>query len=161
MHGSLPVARHCYHKNQKTKVLRATMKVLDREEYIAGSLAMTGCDRLTNGSCLGLGCSQVPVPYKMTSFQVYTKRNTESSVGKWSFNNCTYGFVVKKDHYTFQETDFDNMHKRSFPVVFQWSVGNTSCEEAQKNGTNYVCKENSVCTDALNELNQGYQMGYQ
>ncbi|KAM0011023.1 putative EGF-like domain-containing protein [Helianthus debilis subsp. tardiflorus] len=26
--------------------------------------------------------------------------------------------------------------------------------------TNYVCKENSVCTDALNELNQGYQMGY-
>ncbi|KAJ0695360.1 putative EGF-like domain-containing protein [Helianthus annuus] len=52
------------------------------------------------------------------------------------------------------------MHKRSFPVVFQWSVGNTSCEEAQKNGTNYVCKENSVCTDALNELNQGYQMGY-
>ncbi|MFS7974879.1 hypothetical protein Hanom_Chr10g00873941 [Helianthus anomalus] len=92
------------------------MKVLDREEYIAGSLAMTGRDRLTNGSCFGLGCSQVPVPCnKMTSFRPYTKRNTEStsSVEKWSFNNCTYGFVVNKDdHYTFQETDFDNMHKK-------------------------------------------------
>ncbi|GKG04962.1 hypothetical protein Tco_0315349, partial [Tanacetum coccineum] len=49
-----------------------------------------------------MGCSQVPIPCKVTSFQFHTQRRT---VGKWSFNNYTYGFLVKK-------------------------VGNMSCEEA-------------------------------
>ncbi|KAK9069344.1 hypothetical protein SSX86_011246 [Deinandra increscens subsp. villosa] len=183
MHGSLPVAYRCYHKKQKpsepkihlsrfpiadrmnmlTTVgcdARANMKIIGGEDYIAGCLSMTGCNMLASGSCFGMGCSQVPVPYGLTSFRIHTQRNTNSSLGKGSFNNCTYGFIVQKDHYTFKETDIDNLHNRSFPVVFEWSVGNTSCEEAQKNGSNYVCKENSVCIDASNERNQSFQMGY-
>ncbi|KAI3825929.1 hypothetical protein L1987_07676 [Smallanthus sonchifolius] len=179
MHGLLPMAYRCYRKDKKifsmeTRVklsrfpisgslnvlttvgcdARADMKIINGEDYITGCLSMTGCNKLTNGLCFGMGCSQVPVPYMLISFRIHTERNTNSSVGKWSFNNCTYGFVVEKGHYTFQETDFDNMHNRSFPVRFEWSVGNTSCEEAQKNGTSYLCKENSVCSDS-----EGYQ-GY-
>ncbi|GJT19803.1 wall-associated receptor kinase 2-like protein [Tanacetum coccineum] len=183
MHGSLPMTQRCYHKNatkaRDTKIwlsrfpisssenflttigcdARANMKATYGEDYITGCLSMTGCNMLRDGLCLGMGCSQVPVPYKVTSFRIHTQRNTNVTVGKWSFNNCTYGFLVKKGHYTFQVTDFDNLQNRTFPVVFEWSVGNTSCEEARKDGENYVCGENSVCVDTLTEYNQSYQ-GY-
>lgn len=137
------------------------MKALysDEDQYMTVCLSMTGCSMLRDGLCLGMGCSQAPVPYNVTSFRIHTQSNTIGTAGKWSFNNCTYGFLVKKGHYTFQVTDFDNMQNRTFPVVFEWSVGNTSCEEARKDSENYVCGENSVCIDTLTEFNQSYQ-GY-
>ncbi|KAK1435470.1 hypothetical protein QVD17_01234 [Tagetes erecta] len=184
LRGSLPMAYRCHHKNSKptsrepriklsrfpilgkvnllTTVgcdARANMKVIDSEDYITGCLSMTGCNMLTKGLCFGMGCSQVPVPYELTSFRIHTQRNTNTSSGNWGFNKCTYGFIVEKDRYMFLETDLDNMLNRSFPVVFGWSVGNTSCEEAQKNGGSYVCKENSVCIDSTDHFIQGYQ-GY-
>lgn len=185
MRGSLPIGHRCYNKRHaKTSILepkihlsrfpvsgtqnlltvvgcdaRANMKAVNSEDYITGCLSMTGCNMLTNGSCQGMGCSQVSVPYKVTSFRIHTQSNTKGTLGKWSFNKCTYAFLVEQGHYSFRATDLDNMKNRSFPVVLEWSVGNTSCEEAQKNGGNYLCKENSLCNDAFTEFNQSYK-GY-
>lgn len=185
MHGSLRMAQRCYPKKATKPVseprirlsrfpisssenflttvgcdARANMKAAYGEDYITGCSSMTDCNMLRDGLCLGMGCSQAPVPYNVTSFRIHTQTNTNNgTLGKWSFNNCTYGFLVKKGHYTFQVTDFDNMQNWTFPVVFEWSVGNTSCEEARKDGENYVCGENSMCIDTLTEYNQSYQ-GY-
>ncbi|XP_024977073.1 wall-associated receptor kinase 2-like [Cynara cardunculus var. scolymus] len=194
MRGFLPMGYRCYNKtrglisaseprialsrfpissthNLLTAVgcdTRANIKAYEGEDYITGCLSMTGCDGLTNGSCLGMGCSQVPVPYDLTSFRIHAQSNT-GKVGKWSYNNCTYAFLVEKDRYTFVETDLDNMRNRSFPVVLEWSVGNTSCKIAQMNKTTHLCKENSVCYDdsiiSFNQGSQGYRckcaQGYQ
>ncbi|QHN87807.1 Wall-associated receptor kinase [Arachis hypogaea] len=42
----------------------------------------------------------------------------------------------------------------TFPVVFNWSVGNETCKESQNRGTN-ICKGNSICMDA--ESGYGYR----
>ncbi|XP_071701699.1 wall-associated receptor kinase 2-like isoform X2 [Rutidosis leptorrhynchoides] len=189
MRGSLPMGHHCYGKllNNRTRRseppiklsrfpvsskrnllttvgcdARADIKIIKGEDYITGCLSMSGCNMLSNGSCSGMGCSQVPVPYKVNTFRIHAQRNTNTSVGYWGFNNCTYGFLVEKDEYTFSTTDFDSMENRSFPVIFEWSVGNTSCEQVQKDGgNNYVCGKNSVCNDTtLTEFSQSYPMGY-
>nr|XP_043639435.1 wall-associated receptor kinase 2-like [Erigeron canadensis] len=184
MRGLLPISHRCYNErrtetssepriklsrfpvsslqNVLTTVgcdARANMKVASGDDYITGCLSNTGCNMVANGSCLGMGCSQVPVPYKVTSFRIHTQSNTNVTVGKWSFNNCTYGFLVEKDHYTFRATDLFNMQKKSFPVVLKWSVGDTSCEAAQTNRTSYLCADNSDCIDTLTEFDQSYQ-GY-
>nr|XP_043639437.1 wall-associated receptor kinase 3-like [Erigeron canadensis] len=186
MRGLLPISYRCYNErgfengsepriwlsrfplsslqNVLTTVgcdARANMKVAYGEDYITGCLTNTGCNMITNGSCLSLGCSQISVPMNVTSFRIHTQDNTNMNVGKWRFNNCTYGFLVEKDSYTFSATDLYNMQKQSFPVSFIWTVGNTGCEEAQANPTTYVCAENSVCVDDIIgyrcQCAQGYQ----
>ncbi|KAF2291290.1 hypothetical protein GH714_022235 [Hevea brasiliensis] len=37
-----------------------------------------------------------------------------------------------------------------FPVVLDWSIRNTTCEEARTNITAYACKDNSECRDSDN-----------
>ncbi|XP_023760473.1 wall-associated receptor kinase 2 [Lactuca sativa] len=186
MRGMLPMGYRCYNKThaitsesepriklsrfQVSSTLnlltavgcdsRVNIKTLNGEGYYTGCLSMTGCDKLTNGSCLGLGCSQVPLPYNLTRFRIHAQSNTRrENVGSWSFNNCTFGFIVEKGNYTFHKTDLDRLHNRSFPVVLEWSIGYTTCEEAQKNISSYGCKENSVCVDTLIESNRSYN-GY-
>ncbi|XP_071693139.1 wall-associated receptor kinase 2-like [Rutidosis leptorrhynchoides] len=188
MRGSVPMSLRCYDKDHTTRALTPTthlsgfqisnqlnllttvgcdaqvnMKTYRHTGYITGCLSMTDCNMLTNGSCFGMGCSQVPVPYKVSTFRIETRRNPNANrstnVGFWGFNNCTYGFVAEKDYYMFSTLDLDNMDNRSFPVVFEWSVGETNCEEAQKNGENYICAENSVCIDILTRYSQNYR-GY-
>ncbi|KAF2296650.1 hypothetical protein GH714_000866 [Hevea brasiliensis] len=41
--------------------------------------------------------------------------------------------------------------KERFPVVLDWAIGDTTCEEARKSRTAYACKENSMCLDSDNE----------
>ncbi|GJT28520.1 wall-associated receptor kinase 2-like protein [Tanacetum coccineum] len=42
-----------------------------------------------------------------------------------------------------------------YPAVLEWSVGNTTCEEALKDERTYKCKENTVCENR--ESNFGYR----
>ncbi|KAI3670337.1 hypothetical protein L1987_87928 [Smallanthus sonchifolius] len=185
MHGLLPMAHHCYnstgHLNQSQPNIRlsrfqisSTINLLttvgcstradlmdsDGKHDITGCISKTNCTSLTDGSCTGKGCMQVPLPSRLSEFRIHARRVT-SRVGNWSFNNCTYGFLVQKSHYIFQKTDLDNMQNRSFPVALEWTVGNTSCEDAKINKSNYICKENSVCVDphcssSINKSHAGY-----
>ncbi|KAM0011033.1 putative protein kinase RLK-Pelle-WAK family [Helianthus debilis subsp. tardiflorus] len=170
MHG-LPMAYHCYNSrgsvrwsqpkirlsrfriSSKLNLLttvgcssRANLMDMDGKRDITGCKSRSSCKSLANGTCSGQGCMQIPIPYLAQEFRIEAQRATRK-VGNWSFNNCTYGFLAYKDQYIFQETDLDNMKNRSFLVALEWSVGNTSCKEAKKNKTSYICKENSVCVD--------------
>ncbi|KAJ9567829.1 hypothetical protein OSB04_003795 [Centaurea solstitialis] len=185
MRGFLPMGYRCYNKtrgiirksepridlgrfplsashNLLTAVgcdTRADIKSFEGESYLTGCISMTECARLVSGACLGMGCSQVPVPYDVTSFRIHAQSNS-GKVGKWNYNNCTYAFLVEKNSYEFVAADIYNLQNRSFPVVLQWSVGETSCRIAQMNKTTFLCKENSVCQDAskrfFNQSSEGY-----
>ncbi|KAJ0695347.1 putative protein kinase RLK-Pelle-WAK family [Helianthus annuus] len=171
MHGLLPMAYHCYNSrgsvswsqpkirlsrfriSSKLNLLttvgcstRANLMDMDGKRDITGCKSRSSCKSLVNGTCSGKGCMQIPIPYLPQEFRIQGQRVTRK-VGNWSFNNCTYGFLAYKDQYRFQETDLDNMKNRSFLVALEWSIGNTSCKEAKKNKTSYICKENSVCVD--------------
>lgn len=130
------------------------------EDYITGCVSGARCDKLTNGECSSNGCRQVPLPYLPSTFRIHAQRNV-GNVGKWSFNNCTYVFLVQRFHYIFNKTDLDNMHNRSLPVALEWTVGNTTCKEAQKNKTSYICKDNTVCYNSfVVGLDKGNPVGY-
>ncbi|KAJ0877616.1 putative protein kinase RLK-Pelle-WAK family [Helianthus annuus] len=179
MYGLLPVAHQCYNSTGSINQLQhniklsrfrisstlnlltavgchanAALKDLKDGSYISVCISRTSCNGLENGSCFGQGCMQVPLPFRLTKFRLHAQRVT-TKVGSWSFNNCTYAFLVQKDQYTFHETDLDKMHNRSFPVALEWTVGNTSCKEAKKNKNSYICKENSICVDSLVKVDQG------
>ncbi|KAJ9560499.1 hypothetical protein OSB04_005659 [Centaurea solstitialis] len=99
---------------------------------------------IKNGSCLGHGCCQATIPEGMTSANIFvcsTKNHTK----------------VEKGNYIFNTTDLRRMSKNlSFPVVLYWSVGDTTCKEAQKDIATYQCKENSVCNDVEGNVS-GYR----
>ncbi|KAM0005275.1 putative EGF-like calcium-binding domain-containing protein [Helianthus debilis subsp. tardiflorus] len=177
MHGLLPVAYQCYNSDGSVRrsqpIIRlsrfkisSTLNLLTTvgcgtkanlmdldDKYEIACRSNTSCMSLANGSCSGQGCMQVPILFTPTEFRIQSQRVTRR-VGNWSFNNCTYGFLVKIGEYTFQETDLDNMKNRFSPVALEWTVGNTSCEEAKKNKTSYLCTENSVCMDSHSVFNQ-------
>ncbi|KAK1406747.1 hypothetical protein QVD17_38355 [Tagetes erecta] len=187
MHGVLPMAYECYNSTHKLSGLdpiiwtrrfyvSSTMNLLTTVgcdtradmsfngiDYVAGSTSRTNCHMVYEGICVGHGCRQIPIPPKMSYFQIRSQRTTEN-VGKWSFNNCSYAFIVQRDRYTFHKTDFDDMLNRSFPAVLDWTVGHTDCKHAKEDKYNYICKENSVCIDSYSG-NNGYNCrcapGYQ
>ncbi|KAI3718019.1 hypothetical protein L1987_70003 [Smallanthus sonchifolius] len=180
MRGLLPMAYRCYNStgssfsNSDPKIRlsrflisskfnlfttvgcesRAELKDLSDIEFITESISRTKCERLVDGSCFGQGCMQVPLPFRLTKFLMHSHRVTKR-VGNWSFNNCTYGFLVQKHQYRFQKSDLDNMKNRSFPVVLEWTVGNTRCKDAKKNQSSYICKENSICKDSHGQTDHG------
>ncbi|KAK1406745.1 hypothetical protein QVD17_38353 [Tagetes erecta] len=126
---------------------RADIMSMDTELSLAIGTTRSKCNRLYDGLCFGYGCNQVPLFKSISKFRIRSQTNT-GKLGRWSFNNCSYAFIVQKDQYTFYEKDFDNMLNRSFPVVLEWTVGRDKCKYSQKNTTKYICKENSVCIDA-------------
>ncbi|GKE21363.1 wall-associated receptor kinase 2-like protein [Tanacetum coccineum] len=182
--GLLPMAHRCYNdqhkvtskseprinlsrfpisstRNMLTAVgcdARADIKTINAKGYITGCLSMTSCKQLTNGSCFGMGCSQTKLRYRMKTFRIHADSNT-GRVGKWGHNNCTYGFIVEKGRYKFNEMDFGTMQNRASPVVLEWWVGNVSCEKAKKTSMDYFCQDNSVCNDVLHGSKKK-QVGY-
>ncbi|KAL7616898.1 hypothetical protein Lser_V15G00095 [Lactuca serriola] len=110
-----------------------------------------------NGSCLGHGCCQASIPQGMTyaEIDIGLPENKTSMVGDLS--RCGYAFIVEKDKYYFNTSELRNMRNNmSFPVALDWSVGDTKCEEAQKDKVTYMCQENSVCYEGETGVN-GYR----
>ncbi|KAM0010942.1 putative protein kinase RLK-Pelle-WAK family [Helianthus debilis subsp. tardiflorus] len=69
------------------------------------------------------------------------------------FNNCSYTFIVEDGVYNFSSINVYTMKKQdleSHEMLLDWTVGNENCQEAQKNTSSYLCKENSKCVDANN-----------
>ncbi|KAI3513706.1 hypothetical protein L1887_21045 [Cichorium endivia] len=103
-------------------------------------------DIVKNGSCLGHGCCQVSIPQGMT-FAGIDINISKNQTMRWQYSRCGYAFIVEKDQYTFDINNLGTMSSNmSFPALLDWSVGFTSCEEAQKaDNITYMCPENSVC----------------
>ncbi|KAF5750272.1 hypothetical protein HS088_TW03G00606 [Tripterygium wilfordii] len=120
---------------------------------------MTGCISTCNntkevdsGSCSSFGCCQTPIP-KYLDVLVTLLMNVYNDSNSWTFNPCTYAFIVDQDSYTFDASDLyghlDSLEKfRNTSVVLDWAIGNETCHEAQKNLATYICQGNSLCREA-------------
>ncbi|XP_071693120.1 wall-associated receptor kinase 3-like [Rutidosis leptorrhynchoides] len=185
-----PVARTCY--NETNKILSENPSVnLSRfpisismnkittlgcdtrgniktdQVFQAGCPTMPGSCNEIVGSCAStIGCCQGTIePAQLTRFRFNVESNT-GNVGKKDFNNCSYAFIEEDGRYNFSSINLYNLKKQdldSYEMLLDWTVGNTSCQEAQKNISSYLCKENSNCIDVNNGV--GYRcscsVGYQ
>ena len=127
----------------------------DDAQYSTGCL--TRCYRymkkIADGNCSGIGCCEVDIPTGMRniSIQAASFENFKCSL---SFSNCSYSFVVKNGNYTFFKNHLKHLPYERVPVVFDWAVGNKTCEASQERGAN-ACKGNSSCVDS--DTGYGYR----
>ncbi|KAL5540649.1 hypothetical protein UlMin_042841 [Ulmus minor] len=123
------------------------------KNYVAA--CYSGCTELSdlvNETCAGIGCCQMSIPEEVVD---YFKLNVESLYNHtevFSFNPCSYGFVVEKQAYNFSSVDIENFQNReAVPVVLDWALGNLKCEQAQQNRTSFARKaSNSRCLNSTN-----------
>lgn len=135
----------------------------DTEAYMGGTTNLsrsryrTGCtsvcyelDSVINGSCTGIGCCQSTIPPGLKWYYVRLRSNQNHSV-VWSFNPCSYAFLVDQDQFNFS---LSNLSRKGFlkrtgevPVVIDWVAGNETCGAARRNKANYACRsKNSSCS---------------
>ncbi|XP_047939147.1 wall-associated receptor kinase 2-like [Salvia hispanica] len=121
----------------------------------------------------GNGCCRAPIP-RGTS---YLEANLSDFTGRWPRTNfsCSYTFLgTKEDYYratypifnnsTQIQSDDPNINYRPTIFSLDWRIGELNCKEAQKNPTDYVCQNNTVCID-FDDTVRGYlcncSKGYQ
>lgn len=126
------------------------------QDYQAGCPTMPGSCNPIVGSCSSnIGCCQATIkPAGLTRFKFHVESNG-GNVGKKGFNKCSYAFIVEDGRYNFSLVNVFDVKKQdleSYEMLLDWTVGNNSCEEAQRNISSYMCKENSKCFDANNGM---------
>ncbi|XP_059629662.1 wall-associated receptor kinase 2-like [Cornus florida] len=86
--------------------------------------------KLINGSCSVMGCCQTFIPKGLRDFKIVVVQPR---------------LVVEQEYYDFSSLDlYSNLTDLNpFPMVLDWAVGETKCEQAKKNKTGYLCQENS------------------
>nr|XP_043638192.1 wall-associated receptor kinase 3-like [Erigeron canadensis] len=66
-----------------------------------------------------------------------------------NYSKCGQGFMVDNTKYNFNVGDLMTMSNDiSFPVVLEWFVGNSFCNNAKMDNETNMCKGKSVCQDA-------------
>ncbi|XP_047974150.1 putative wall-associated receptor kinase-like 16 [Salvia hispanica] len=120
--------------------------------FKTGCTAMCSSEaELTDGECAGVGCCQTPIPrdawriqIEVSSFYNYTEVS--------EFNNCSYAFVAEESAFKFSKDNLTNLADvEKLPMLVDWAIGNTTCEEAKKNATGYACTiDNSECYKPVN-----------
>ncbi|KAG9459257.1 hypothetical protein H6P81_003765 [Aristolochia fimbriata] len=122
--------------------------------YTGGCLSVcANKETVTNGSCSGVGCCQTSIPKGLKKYSVglsSLNRHNQS----WSFNPCSYGFVVEEKAYNFtvrdlSDPDFVSRLKQT-SVVLDWAIGKEKCEQAQRNSTTYACGKHTSCSNSDN-----------
>ncbi|KAK4786489.1 hypothetical protein SAY86_003178 [Trapa natans] len=125
--------------------------------YAIGCLSV--CNDLadvTNGTCSGIGCCQASIPKNVMRYDIYLDQYANHS-GVSEFNPCSYAFVAENGYFAFStEYLLKSMADEMVPLIIDWSIGDQTCIDAQKNRSTYACKgENTTCTDAEN--GRGYR----
>ncbi|XP_026390468.1 putative wall-associated receptor kinase-like 16 isoform X2 [Papaver somniferum] len=133
--------------------------------------AKTGCDAkcgtctsscetkesVISGSCVGNnGCCESTIPKGLKRTEIAMEKNRQQSNVSWSFDPCNFAFIGQ---YTFQSSDILDGYNfvskgKDVPVVFDWAIGNKTCEDAQKDLSSFACQANSHCVNSDN--NPGY-----
>ncbi|XP_078150728.1 wall-associated receptor kinase 3-like [Carex rostrata] len=143
-------------KNKFTVIGCNTLAYLNLDyssNYLEG--CFSSCDSLDTlnkyGSCSGIGCCQTDISKEKNFFHIdFDDRYNNSDV--YDFNPCSYAMVVEEAEFKFQtnyvttmlnEDDIDN---KQWPMVFDWAIGNTTCDIALKNKSTYACRsDHSSC----------------
>ncbi|KAJ6337331.1 hypothetical protein OIU76_007082 [Salix suchowensis] len=110
------------------------------------------CDigSVTNGSCNGIGCCQIPIPGNLLNYNasVFSFKNHTDI---WESNPCGFAFLAEEESFNFTIANLTSIKNTTLlPSSIDWAIGNQTCEEAKKNLTGYVCKANSDCYDSSN-----------
>jgi hypothetical protein len=184
LHAALQPARDCYkrdggqvsRKKDSTRSLRAPQYTISSSNnkftiigcdtvgylrgYQNGEKYSIGCSsqcpslkNVVNGSCSGVGCCEIGFPDGLNNItmEVYSWNN-HSQV--WKFNPCGYAFVMEKGEFNFSTRYLKDPLNEDLPLVFEWAVGNLTCEEA-RNKEDFACQKNSECLDP--KTRKGYR----
>ncbi|KAL1551983.1 putative wall-associated receptor kinase-like 16 [Salvia divinorum] len=110
-----------------------------------GALCSTEAE-LSEGTCNGVGCSQIDIPRNVWEYFILIQSWTNYT-DIWDFSNCTYAFVVEESAFKFSKDNLTNLSRvKSLPVVADWVVRNETCDMAMGNATGYACvSANSAC----------------
>ncbi|KAI3915136.1 hypothetical protein MKW92_003759, partial [Papaver armeniacum] len=127
-----------------------------------GRGALSSCKSsadVIEGSCTGSnGCSKIPMEKNLKLIKGRVKFYFGNAI-RVNFSQCAFGFLVEIGEYKFQATDLlrDGRltnHDMVLPVVLDWAIEEQSCEVGQTEASTNACKDNSFCTEAVN--NPGY-----
>ncbi|XP_048129438.1 wall-associated receptor kinase 2-like [Rhodamnia argentea] len=116
--------------------------------FSSGCLSVcTGMEDVKDGASNGIGCCQTSIPDMLLKSNASVGSwNNHTNV--WSFNPCSYAFIVEEKSFTFSREDLSGMRNRTLvPSVLDWAVWNESCAEAAKDPATFACKEHSECFD--------------
>lgn len=121
--------------------------------YTGGCISL--CANVTDAKeneCSGIGCCKSTIPNGLGGFK--SDIQSQYNHTEISGNNCSYAFLAEKNspyrNYTFQTSHLESMDKnQTYPIICDWVVDDRTCEEAQKNITDYKCvSDNSACVDS-------------
>ncbi|KAL5577447.1 hypothetical protein UlMin_019146 [Ulmus minor] len=115
------------------------------ERYTTGCMSICDTNSSINyKSCNGAGCCETSIPNGLITRNV-TLSSYYNHTYIWSFNPCSYAFIVEATYFNFSETSFEDLKNIiMFPIIADWSIGNTSCAEAERLGP-LACMGNSEC----------------
>ncbi|KAL8063328.1 hypothetical protein ABFX02_01G020700 [Erythranthe guttata] len=107
---------------------------------------------LSNGSCTGIGCCQSSIPKGGIQSMSSTMGTLSEHAKVQSFNPCSYSFLAEDNTYKFEVSDvsdssFVNRTTETVPIVIDWAIGNSSCDEIQ-NSKEMICEGKSLCVDS-------------
>ncbi|CAD6262455.1 unnamed protein product [Miscanthus lutarioriparius] len=111
-------------------------------------------NNIINGSCSGVACCQAPVPKGLKKLELEFSNITNKGS---DFSLCGEAFIVEQNSYVFSSLDLNNTNNtrpQYRPVVLEWSINGSSCEEA-KLSRSYACRENNYCYNSSNGI--GYR----
>ncbi|XP_013461334.3 wall-associated receptor kinase 2 [Medicago truncatula] len=147
-------------KNKLIAVGCDTVGVLEaadsgRKTYATGCVAYCNnrTDIVANQPCSGIGCCEIQLPQvHMLTRVLYGSYGgifyNQSHSKVHDFNPCGYAFLIENGSYSLTRSDLLKLKNKEFPVLLNWTVGNQTCLQAQKNLFNYACKaEKSTCYD--------------
>ncbi|KAI3921812.1 hypothetical protein MKX01_005501 [Papaver californicum] len=108
-------------------------------------------EEVKEGLCNGNGCCQVAIS---RGIKISSTGVVRSNTTFMSFNPCSYAFLADYEQFTFYASNLlaDQSKIRDIPLVFEWVLGNKTCEEAKKDSATYPCQENTYCNNSDNNL---------
>lgn len=146
----------------------------DTQSYIkTGDISKATCatvddkcwHNLTSSCLRSVNCCQAMIENPNIKRFHFKLESVRHKAGKNGYTKCSYAFIVEIDmyNYLFDSYNLTKEQFESYEMLLDWTVGNTSCENAKKSSNSYLCKENSECVDSSNA--QGYRcncsVGYQ
>ncbi|XP_062093506.1 wall-associated receptor kinase 2-like [Humulus lupulus] len=120
------------------------------QRYRTGCLSL--CDRagdINYETCSGVGCCQVmSIPPRLNNFTVIL-RSYSNHTKVWDFNRCSFGVLAEESQFKFSNRSFNEFeNKKYFPLVVDWSIGDSPCEKAREFKNSICHLETSECVDS-------------
>ncbi|KAK1435471.1 hypothetical protein QVD17_01235 [Tagetes erecta] len=164
----------CYNESGEHFVLEKSRTELSRFPLSLGQNELTtlGCDVQSTvksktdlvevtcttapGRCMhtvscssNVNCCQTRIEHVLPTHFYFLFRSDQNKTGHKNYTSCAYAFIGETGRYNFSELDIyhSTSEKFRYEMLLDWTVGDTNCQEAQKNISSYLCKENSECFD--------------